>query len=67
MDRDKRIKYFEGLKDNKKSIGSMDIWYKNERKSFPVYEIDLEYLIYNRYNGRIASFVKSYEKQTGSE
>jgi hypothetical protein len=67
MEREKRVEYFENLKSNKKAIGSMDIWYKNGRKTLPVYEIDLEYLIYNRYNGRIASFVKSYEKQTGTE
>jgi len=67
MEREKRIEYFENLKKNGKSIGSMDIWYKNERKTLPVFEIDLQYLIYNRYNGRIASFVKSYEKQTGNE
>jgi len=65
MDRDKRINYFDDLKKNGKSIGSMDLWYKNGRTTFPVYEIDLKYLIYNRFNGRIASLVKSYEKETG--
>ena len=67
MEQDKRIQYFNKLKENNKSIGSMDVWYKNERKTCSVYEIDLQYLIYNRYNGRIASLVKSYEKQTGNE
>ena len=67
MDQEHRINYFTDLVDNKKSIvGSMDVWYKNDRKSMPVYEIDLNYLVYNQYNGRIASFVKSYEKQTGN-
>jgi hypothetical protein len=67
MERDKRIKYFSDLLNKKQPYGSMEVWYKNDRHKMPVYEIDLEYLVYNRYNGRIASFVKSYEKQTGNE
>jgi hypothetical protein len=66
MEREKRIKYLSKLL-NEKPYGSMEVWYKNERRKMPVYEIDLNYLVYNRYNGRIASFVKSYEKQTGHE
>jgi len=70
MNKDLRVKYFTGLLDDyrtgkKKSHGSMELWYKNGRKSFPVFEINLEYLVYNQYNGRIASLVKSYEKQEG--
>jgi hypothetical protein len=41
----------------------MTLWYKNERRNLPVYEIDLDYLIYNQYNGRIATAVKSFEKE----
>lgn len=67
MERDQRVKYFTDLLKNKQPYGSMEVWYKNKRQKMPVYEIDLEYLVYNRYNGRIASFVKSYEKQTGNE
>lgn len=65
MDQESRIKYFDNLKKNSKPISSMPIWYKNQRQELPVYEIDLEYLLYNQYNGRIASLVKSYEKQNG--
>lgn len=39
------------------------IMYHNERKLFDAYEIPLEYLVYNPYNGRIGSVVKSYERQ----
>ena len=39
------------------------IRYKGEIKEFNAYKIPLEYLIYNKYNGRIGSSVKSYEKQ----
>lgn len=39
------------------------IMYHGERKLFDAYEIPLEYLVYNPYNGRIGSVVKSYERQ----
>ena len=39
------------------------IMYKGVRKELPAYRIPLEYLIYNPYNGRIGSVVKSYERQ----
>lgn len=67
MERDKRVNYFTNMLNNKQPYGSMEVWYKNKRQKMSVYEIDLDYLVYNRYNGRIASFVKSYEKQTGNE
>src|SRR4030043_2427674 len=67
MEKEKRIKYFNDLLCEKKPYGSMEVWYKNSKQKLPVYKIDLEYLVYNRYNGRIASLVKSYEKQTGYE
>lgn len=37
--------------------------YRGQLKPFNVYEIPLDALIYNQYNGRIGSAVKSYEKQ----
>lgn len=37
--------------------------YKGENKQFDVWDIPLDYLVYNQYNGRIGSVVKSYEKQ----
>ncbi|RLC76887.1 MAG: hypothetical protein DRJ03_18585 [Chloroflexi bacterium] len=39
------------------------IRYRGEKRLFNAYKIPLEYLIYNKYNGRIGSLVKSYEKQ----
>jgi len=65
MNRDQRIEYLTKLKTEKEPKGSKELWYKNKTRTLSVYEIDLQYLIYNAYNGRIASFVKSYEKQTG--
>ncbi|HDY75663.1 MAG TPA: hypothetical protein ENH49_03985, partial [Candidatus Marinimicrobia bacterium] len=67
MERDQRVSYFSKLLKEKEPYGSMEVWYKNDRHKMPVYEIDLDCLVYNRFNGRIASFVKSYEKQTGNE
>lgn len=66
MNKEKRIAYFEKIRE-KNPYGSMEVWYKNRRQKLSVYEIDLDYLIYNPYNGRIASLVKSYERQTGNE
>jgi hypothetical protein len=39
------------------------IRYQGESRPFNAYKIPLEYLIYNKYNGRIGSLVKSFEKQ----
>ena len=64
MEKEKRISHITKLME-KKPYASMEVWYKNKRQKLPVYEIDLDYLIYNPYNGRINSLVKSYEKQTG--
>lgn len=41
--------------------------YRSKRQEFPVHRIPLSTLIYNPYNGRIGSIVKSYEKQTGKK
>lgn len=40
-----------------------DIIYRGEKKLLPVFEIPLDLLVYNKYNGRILSMVKSYERQ----
>jgi hypothetical protein len=46
----------------KQPYSSMEVVY-NGRKKLPVHEIPLDVLIYNKYNGRIASMVKSHERQ----
>ncbi|MBC2840099.1 hypothetical protein [Robiginitalea sp. SC105] len=66
MEKEARIKYFEGLK-KKKPYSHKDIYYKGKKQKLPVYEIDLDYLIYNQWNGRIASLVKSHAQETGEE
>jgi hypothetical protein len=67
MNKEQRMAYLANLVAEKQPYGSKEVWYKNIRRKLPVYEIDLQYLMYNAYNGRIASFVKSYEKQTGKK
>ena len=42
------------------------ISYKGESIPFEGYKIPLKFLVYNKYNGRIGSLVKSYEKQNPS-
>jgi hypothetical protein len=44
-----------------------DIYYKGKKQKLPVHQINLDYLVYNQYNGRIASLVKSHAKETGHE
>lgn len=66
MDQQSRIKYFDKLKGSK-PYSYKDIYYKGARDKRPVYQIDLDYLVYNQYNGRIASLVKSHYKETGFE
>ena len=39
--------------------------YKGTTRTEIVWRIPLDYLIYNKYNGRIGSDVLSYEKQNG--
>lgn len=41
----------------------MEIFYQNTRQKLNVYTIPLDVLTYNKYNGRIASHVKSFERQ----
>ena len=42
-----------------------ELSYKGERKFFPVHRIRIDLLAFNSHNGRIGSYVKSYERQHG--
>lgn len=44
---------------------SKAIWYRDKLEVFPVYEIPLNELLYNKHNGRIKSSVLSYESGIG--
>lgn len=43
--------------------GKVDIPWEDNLVPMPVYKIPLEYLVYNKYNGRILSRTKSLERQ----
>lgn len=43
-----------------------ELRYKGERKFFPVHKLRIDLLAFNSHNGRIGSYVKSYERQHGA-
>lgn len=47
----------------REAYGRQDILWHDNLQSMNVYEIPLEYLLYNKYNGRILSRTKTLEKQ----
>jgi hypothetical protein len=64
MDKNLRIqKLGEIIKSEEPEMTGISIRYKGEKKRFNAYKIPLKYLIYNKYNGRIGSLVKSYERE----
>lgn len=59
-----RIEKIQELMRHTKPCSSKEMIYKSTKaRSMPVYEIPVEYLIFNQHNGRIGTFVKTYEKQ----
>ena len=63
MERSQRIELLKQIQEKTPFAQGYPLLYRGERKSFDVWEIPMECLIYNQYNGRIGSVVKSYEKQ----
>ena len=65
MTKELRIKALRDIQKNQNNIvrPGIPIVYKGERRAFNAYKIPLVDLIYNKYNGRISSSVKSFEKQ----
>jgi hypothetical protein len=51
--------------ENNVSMTGIPLSYRGSTQTEKVYRIPLAYLIYNKYNGRIGTEVKSYEKQNG--
>lgn len=66
MNQEARVAYFE-KKKKETPYSFKDIYYQGIKQKLPVYKIDLEWLVYNRWNGRIASLVKTYENEYGIE
>ena len=62
MNRTDRIERITAITD-KTTDWKQQIPWKGELKSMPVYDIPLDLLVYNKYNGRILSRTKSLENQ----
>ena len=67
MDSATRKAKLEELKTNQlnQAMTGIPLRYKGSTRTEIVWRIPLDYLIYNKYNGRIGSDVLSYEKQNG--
>lgn len=67
MDAMTRKQKLTELKQNQNNIAmtGIPLRYKGATRKETVYRIPLDFLIYNKYNGRIGSVVLSYEKQNG--
>ena len=66
MDELDRINKIQSIIDTDNSVGSKRIMYKNDTKDLKAYAIPVEALIFNQYNGRIGTWVKTYEKLNGT-
>ena len=60
-ERKNKLKDF--VKTQKPCRTGIPIVYHGKNITLDAYEIPLEYLVYNPYNGRIGSVVKSFERQ----
>lgn len=60
-----RIKALQDIKANPTNVErtGIPVMYKGKKQEFSAYKIPLDCLVYNKYNGRISSSVKSFEKQ----
>lgn len=65
MNKETRIQKIAEIinRDKNNPYGKQDIPWKDQLEPMLVYKIPLEYLIYNKYNGRILSRTKSLESQ----
>lgn len=64
MNRQNRIQNIERItKSEEEPFGNMEIPWKDKLEPMNVYKIPLDYLVYNKYNGRILSRTKSLESQ----
>lgn len=64
MKLDERREILRTLQEHEPFATGFQLLYRGNLQPFRVYEIPLDALIYNQYNGRIGSVVKSFEKQS---
>lgn len=65
MKKEDRIQLISSITKNQVFGDGRRLRYQGESKDFKVFEIPLTALIYNVDNGRISSYVKSFQKQSG--
>ena len=65
MDKQLRKQKLKEIQGGVPVMTGIPINYRGIPKRFDAYQIPIEFLIYNPYNGRIGSFVKSYEVEHG--
>ena len=67
MDATTRKAKLKELRENQlnQKMTGIPLRYKGTTREEIVWRIPLDFLIYNKYNGRIGSEVLSYEKQNG--
>lgn len=63
METSLRTEELQKILTDGKACAQKSIYYRNENKTMDVFEIPLGCLIFNQHNGRIATFVKTYEKE----
>lgn len=63
MNEQQRIAKLKEIVEDDSNVVStgVQLRYRGETQRVPVYKIPLNYLVYNKYNGRISSSVKAYE------
>lgn len=64
MNQNERKEVLAHVKEDKPFATGYQLLYRGTLQPFEVWEIPMEALIYNQYNGRIGSVVKSFEKQS---
>ena len=68
MDAATRKRKLIELQENNNNVAmtGIPLRYRGETRTMNVYKIPLDFLIYNKYNGRIGTDVLSFEKQNGA-
>lgn len=62
-DTETRQKHLTSIREKGEPRGREKLFYKGETQDFEVYRIDLDYLIYNRHNGRIEAEMLTWEQE----
>jgi hypothetical protein len=63
MNKQTRIEKIQQITGRDQAFGNLEIPWEDKLEPMNVYKIPLDYLIYNKYNGRILSRTKSLESQ----